>query len=283
PMMILRPGDFAAIRIDWSDKVTGLRAIADELSLGLDTFVFIDDNPVERALVAQHLPEVAIVEVPTRPELLADWFVRDVAFPHFARLRILDADRAKTEQYRARRERVAGAAATPDLHAFVAGLEIRLDLRVDDEFLVERAAQMTQKTNQFNLTTRRCTSTEIMEWVQDERHAVVTLGYEDRFGDEGVVGLAVLDRSTGELPLFLLSCRVIGREVEDQLLARIEDLAHHGGLPSIECTFNPTARNGVAADFLAARGWSIIRDESAIDEGASSPADAPIRYRKDLT
>ena len=282
PMMILRPGDFATMRIDWSDKVTSLRAIADELSLGLDTFVFIDDNPVERALVAQHLPDVAVVEVPSRPELLADWFVREVAFPYFPRLRILDADRAKTEQYRARRERVAGAAEAPDLHAFLAGLEIRLDLRVDDEFLVERAAQMTQKTNQFNLTTRRCTAAEIMEWIRDDRHTVVTLGYGDRFGDEGVVGLAVLDRSTGEMPLFLLSCRVIGREVEVRLLDRIEDLARASGLASVECTFTPTARNGVSAGFLPARDWSVVMGE-AIADRTETAADAPIRYRKDLT
>jgi len=276
PMMILRPRDFAASRIGWNDKVTSLRSIADELSLGLDSFVFLDDNPVERALVAEHLPEVAVVEVPTRPELLVDWFVRDVAFPHFARLRILDADRAKTEQYRARRGRVAEAKQAIDLHTFLASLEIRLDLRVDDEFLVERAAQMTQKTNQFNLTTRRCTPTEILEWVRSDQHAVVTLGYRDRFGDEGVVGLAVLDRSGADLALFLLSCRVIGREIEDRLLDRIEELARDAQLPAIECTFIPSARNGVAAGFLAARGWSVVVD------GAAQPGDESVRYRKEL-
>ena len=272
PMMILHPSDFAAVRIGWNDKVASLRSMADELSLDLESFVFLDDNPVERALVAEHLPEVAVPDVPTRPELLVDWFVRDVVFVYFARLRILDADRAKTEQYRARRERAAEAGPSTDLHAFLTGLEIRLDLRVDDEFLVERAAQMTQKTNQFNLTTRRCTAPEIHEWVRGDRHAVVTLGYEDRFGDEGVVGLAVLDRSSAEMPLFLLSCRVIGREVEDRLLQRIEELARDAGLPAIECTFVPTARNGVAAGFLSAQGWS----------GTTNGADDAIRYRKEL-
>jgi FkbH-like protein len=276
PMMILRPDDFAAMRIEWDDKVTSLRSIADELSLGLESFVFVDDNPVERALVAEHLPEVAVVEVPTRPELLADWFVRDVAFPYFARLRILDADRAKTEQYRTRSKRVAVAAQAPDLHAFLAGLDIRLDLRVDDEFLVERAAQMTQKTNQFNLTMRRCTPAEILEWVQDAQHAVVTLGYQDRFGDEGVVGLAVLDRANAELPLFLLSCRVIGRGVEDRLLDRVEEVARETGLGAIECTFVPTVRNGVAAAFLPARGWTAMADEAAQHRGEA------VRYRKEL-
>jgi len=279
PMMILRPSDFAAMRIDWADKVTNIRAIADELSLGLDSFVFLDDHPVERALVAEHLPEVAVPEVPSRPELLSDWFVRDVVFPHFARLTILDTDRAKTEQYRARGERVAEAGQAVDLPAFLARLEIRIDLRTDDEFLVDRAAQMTQKTNQFNLTTRRCTPAEILAWARGDQYVVVTLGYQDRFGDEGVVGLAVLDRSSAEMPLFLLSCRVIGREVEIRLLDRIEELARDEGLPAIDCTFIPTARNGVAAGFLAARGWYATTETGTT---TTTGADEAIRYRKDL-
>jgi FkbH-like protein len=272
PMMVLRADDFAALRVDWTDKVTNLRAIAAELALGLDSFVFLDDNPVERALVGEHLPEVAVPEVPKRPELLADWFAREVAFPHFARLKILGGDREKTTQYRARRRRNEVAAESLDLRAFLESLEIELDLRVDDEFLVERAAQMTQKTNQFNLTTLRCTPTEIAAWVQDDDHAVVTLGYADRFGDEGVVGLAVLERSTASVPVFLLSCRVIGRGVEDRLLDEVEVLARESGLGAIECTFVPTARNEVASGFLPARGWTSV----------AAGADETIRYRKEL-
>jgi FkbH-like protein len=271
PMMVLRTEDFASVRVDWTDKVTNLRAIADDLSLGLDSFVFLDDNPVERALVAEHLPEVAVPEPPTRPELLPDWFAREVAFPYFARLKVLEGDRDKTAQYRARRRRSEGAAESIDLESFLDGLEITLDLRVDDEFLVDRAAQMTQKTNQFNLTTLRCTPNEIRAWVDDDDHAVVTLGYADRFGDEGIVGLAVLERSSASVPVFLLSCRVIGRRVEDRLLDRVEALARDAGLAALECTFVPTARNEVGAGFLPARGWAA----------ADAPADA-IRFRKDL-
>jgi FkbH-like protein len=271
PMMVLRPGDFAAVEVNWTDKVTNLRAIAADLSLGLESFVFLDDNPVERELVLEHLPEVAAPEMPRRPELFADWFVREVVFPHFARLTILDTDRAKTEQYRARRQRTRAAEAL-DLHDFLRGLEIELDLRVDDEFLVERAAQMTQKTNQFNLTMHRSTPAEMLAWVHDDDHAVVTLGYRDRFGDEGVVGLAVLERSSASVPVFLLSCRVIGREVEERLLDHVEELARDAGLTALECTFEPSARNDVAAGFLPARGWLATPPPTA---------DAT-RYRKEL-
>jgi FkbH-like protein len=271
PMMILRAADFAATRVDWGDKAANIAAIADELSLGLDAFVLLDDNPVERALVAEVLPDVAVPELPERPELLARWFVRDVVFPYFPKLRVLDADRAKTESYRARSERARTEATATDLTSFLQGLEIQLDLRVDDEYLVERAAQMTQKTNQFNLTTRRCTPGEIQAMVDDDRHAVVTVGYTDRFGDEGVVGLAVLDGDDGSLPLFLLSCRVIGRGVEDALVEHVEGIARSRGIGALTCTFVPTDRNGVAADFLPRRGWT-----------ASAEADGAIVYREEL-
>ena len=271
PMMVLRAADFAAVRVNWTDKVTNLRDLSAELSLGLDSFVFLDDNPFERALVSEHLPEVAVPIPPSRPELQPDWFVREVVFPHFSRVKVLETDRARTEQYRARTKRNR-AGESLDLHAFLQGLEIRLDLRVDDEFLAERSAQMTQKTNQFNLTARRSTVPEILAWVGDDDHAVVTLGYADRFGDEGVVGLAVLERSTALVPVFLLSCRVIGREVENQLLDRVEAIARESGLAMLECTFMPTARNDVASGFLVARGW------------AAEPwgVDGAVRYRTEL-
>jgi FkbH-like protein len=258
PMMIIRAQDLAARRVDWNDKVTSLVALADELSLGLDSFVFLDDNPVERALVSEHIPDVAVPEFPSRPEMLPSWFVRDVAFPFFPKLRVLDSDRQKTKQYRARGARARALESTIDLEAFLERLDMQLDLRVDDEYLVERVAQMTQKTNQFNLTMQRFTQGEVQAMVTGTRHRVVTLGYADRFGDEGVVGLAILDTQTCELVDFLLSCRVIGRGVEDRLLERVEQLGAEHGIDAIECTFVPAARNNVAAGFLARRGWLTV-------------------------
>jgi len=271
PLMVLRPEDFVARRINWTDKVTNLRSIASELSLGLESFVFLDDNAVERSLVSEYLPEVAVPDFPLQPELLPDWFVRDVVFPNFARTKILASDQNKTPQYQARQQRKVAAIDSLDLDAFLASLNIVLDIKTDDEFLVERAAQMTQKTNQFNLTTKRCTTTEIASWRKDDGYAVVTLGYADRFGEEGVVGLAVLDRSTASIPIFLLSCRVIGRMVEHHLLDEVEQLARKSKLTKLECTFVPTERNNVAADFLRERGWEPTQVSNSI------------RYRKDLS
>ena len=273
PMMILQPEDFVATRVGWGDKVSSLVAIAEDLSLGLDSFVFLDDNPVERAMISENLPTVAVPDFPTRPELLLEWFVDEVAFPYFPRVRVLDSDRNKTAQYQARNERISEAESVVDLDAFIERLEIQLDIRTDDEFSVERAAQMTQKTNQFNLTTKRCTPDQIKAWMDSNDHAVFTLAYQDRFGDEGIVGLAVIALSTADIPVFLLSCRIIGRKVERSLLRCIEEFAVQNDLTEIKCLFVPTEKNSVSAEFLNESGWVIEKAEVA----------GGISYRKDLS
>ena len=273
PMMILQPEDFVATRVGWGDKVSSLVAIAEDLSLGLDSFVFLDDNPVERAMISENLPTVAVPDFPTRPELLLEWFVDEVAFPYFPRVRVLDSDRNKTAQYQARNERISEAESVVDLDAFIERLEIQLDIRTDDEFSVERAAQMTQKTNQFNLTTKRCTPDQIKAWMNSNDHAVFTLAYQDRFGDEGIVGLAVIALSTADIPVFLLSCRIIGRKVERSLLRCIEEFAVQNDLTEIKCLFVPTEKNSVSAEFLNESGWVIEKAEVA----------GGISYRKDLS
>ena len=273
PMMILQPEDFVATRVGWGDKVSSLVAISEDLSLGLDSFVFLDDNPVERAMISENLPAVAVPDFPTRPELLLEWFVDEVAFPYFPRVRVLDSDRNKTAQYQARNERISEAESVVDLDAFIERLEIQLDIRTDDEFSVERAAQMTQKTNQFNLTTKRCTPDQIKAWMNSNDHAVFTLAYQDRFGDEGIVGLAVIALSTADIPVFLLSCRIIGRKVERSLLRCIEEFAVQNDLTEIKCLFVPTEKNSVSAEFLNESGWVIERAEVV----------GGISYRKDLS
>ena len=273
PMMILQPEDFVATRVGWGDKVSSLMAIAEDLSLGLDSFVFLDDNPVERAMISENLPTVAVPDFPTRPELLLKWFVDEVAFPYFPRVRVLDSDRNKTAQYQARNERISEAESVVDLDAFIERLEIQLDIRTDDEFSVERAAQMTQKTNQFNLTTKRCTPDQIKAWMDSNDHAVFTLAYQDKFGDEGIVGLAVIALSTADIPVFLLSCRIIGRKVERSLLRCIEEFAVQNDLTEIKCLFVPTEKNSVSAEFLNESGWVIERAEVV----------GGISYRKDLS
>lgn len=253
PMMVLRSDDFVAVRAGWGNKADEIRALADQLNLGLDSFVFLDDNPVERELIRNEVPAVAVPDLPDRPELLAGWFV-DVLVPEeFPRLHVLDEDRRKTEQYRARELRQS--AQETDLDAFLDNLKIELDFLIDDETIVQRLSQLTQKTNQFNLTTQRLSPGEMADLVTSSSASVVACRYSDRFGDEGIIGLAIVDFDVGAMLNLLMSCRVIGRGVEDALLQTVEHVARERGMRELTATYAPTDRNSVAGSFLERAGY----------------------------
>ncbi len=255
PMMVLKRDDIVAISADWTDKATRIATLADTLDLGLDAFVFIDDNPVERELVRTALPAVAVPEFPDRVERLPRWFAEEVVPAFFPRARVLDEDRNKTRQYQARQAR--RQVETADLATFLATLDIRLTFRADDDTLVPRVSQLTQKTNQFNLTTERLSTTEVQALMASPDHAVVACDYADRFGDEGTIGVAFVDAAGGELSNLMLSCRVLGRGVEDALLGEVARRAAERGHDRLRARFLPTARNGVAAGFLERNGFAM--------------------------
>jgi len=256
PMMILRREDFAAMRVNWQSKVESIQEIAKELGLGIDSFVFIDDNPVERGAVQKFLPEVAVPEFPDRIENLQSWFMRDIAPAYLSKYAITAEDASKTEQYQAKaaREKLA---ASFDLEGYLAELGIECNIRVDDRSRVVRAAQMTQKTNQYNLTSRRYDVADLARFVDSVEHAVLMLDYRDRFGDEGAVGLAIVDTAEGRIDTLLMSCRVIGRKVEQRLLDKAVELCRERGLRKIVGEYIPTPKNGMAASFYADNGFTL--------------------------
>ena len=253
PMMVLRPDDFVAVSADWTPKAGRIADLVADLDLGLDATVFIDDSPFEREQVRLALPAVAVPEFPSRPESLPSWLVEHVVPRHFPRARVHDTDRDKTGQYRARRQR--RAAEVSDLEGFLDTLAIDLRFRVDDEALVPRMSQLTQKTNQFNLTTERLTMADVQRLVLSPDHALIACDYTDRFGDEGTIGVAVVDLAGGELANLLLSCRVLGRGVEHELLSEAEQYVAAQNHGHIRARYVPTPRNGVAAGFLESAGY----------------------------
>lgn len=259
PMMILHRDDFASVRVNWQPKPENIVDIANALDLGLDSFVFIDDSPVERALVAATLPEVEVPEFPRRVEDLPSWFAREIVPRYFGRHTIGEEDRNKTAQYRANEVR-HGLASKLDLDAFLAELGIECTLHVDSADHIVRAAQMTQKTNQFNLTTRRYQVPDIKRFVDDKDHAVVVLDYKDRFGSEGAVGLAIVDLAAGRLDTFLMSCRVIGRKVEDRLIDKAIELLRARGIGKIAGEFIPTRKNGLVSSFYEDHGFAPVAE-----------------------
>lgn len=259
PLRVLRADDFAARQVNWRDKATNLRALADELGLGLDAFVLLDDNPVERQLVREHAPEVAVPDPPTDPARLRSWLLREVVPRHFGRVALTEEDRGKTAQYAALAGRNALAAGL-DLEAFLARLEVRLELLWSPRAHLARVGQLTRKTNQWNVTTRRYTDAEVEALLAADDVDVLAVSYADRLGEEGVVGLGVVRRAgtTARLDTLLLSCRVIGRRVEERLLRALAGRAAERGATRLEAEFLPTAKNAVAAGFFAAAGLTRV-------------------------
>lgn len=260
PMMILRREDFAAIRANWEPKAENIVAIADELDLGTDSFVFIDDSPVEREAIRKFLPEVVVPDFPERPETLSSWLVHEVVPSFFGRYVITSEDAAKNEQYQARAAR-RRLAANFDLDSYLAELGIECTIHVDSVNRLVRAAQMTQKTNQFNLTTRRYEVTDLARFTESPDHAVLLLDYKDRFGDEGSVGLAIVDLAESRIDTLLASCRVIGRKVEQRLVDQAVELCKSRGHRKIVGEYIPSKKNRMAAEFYDSCGFNRLAEQ----------------------
>jgi FkbH-like protein len=270
PGMVLPLERVAALRVNWQDKVANLTELAEELNIGLDSFLFIDDSEFELDYVRRQLPRVRCLRTPEQPwrlpELLAD--------EALDRLRIATEDRRKTEMYAQERQRERFKTQAGDLAAYLRGLDIHLTFEpFDPTRHLTRAAQLTQKTNQFNLTTRRYSEADFR--ALHERGALVYLAsLRDRFGDYGRVALAVVQPAdqAAALHVFLMSCRVIGRGIEESFLRLVMRRARQRGFERLEAEFIPSPRNAVCRDFLARAGLSeVARD-----------ADGRMRYTYDL-
>jgi FkbH-like protein len=271
PAMVLRSEDFAAERVNWQDKASNLRELASELGLGLDSFVFLDDSPIEREWVRRALPEVSVPELPgdpaERPRMLR-------SLPGLRRIRLTDADRGRAAAYRAERSRRAVSATASSFEEFLVSLEQEVTIEPVCEASLARAAQLCQRTNQFNLTTRRYAAGELQRMLGEDDIELYTLAVSDRFGDSGITGLAILrlPAEEAEIDTFLMSCRVLGRRLEDALLAFLAERALARGARALVGRYEPTAKNAQTADFYAARRFEVV-DADAVSGGT---------YRLDL-
>jgi FkbH-like protein len=256
PGMLLRPEHFAAMRIDWNEKSQNLREIAAELNLGLDAIAFFDDNPVERQRVREEIPEAMVVELPADPMAYAR-AVRD--YPAFERLAISEEDRHRTKYYAADRQRAALEQSAGSREDFYRSLEQEAEITPVHTLTMARVAQLTQKTNQFNLTTKRYTEQQIEELARQPGWQVLSIQVRDRYADNGLVGVAITHDHGGvcEIDTFLLSCRVIGRTVETALLAYLAEEARERGLRRLEGWFLPTKKNAPARDFYRDHGFRL--------------------------
>jgi FkbH-like protein len=265
PGMLVRARHFAALRINWTDKSQNLREIAQELNVGIDALAFLDDNPFEREQVRAALPEITVIDLPKNPLEYAA-AVRNCAA--FERLTLSSEDQQRTEMYAAQKQRAGAEQSFQSKEDFFRFLEQEAELEPVSDLTLARVAQLTQKTNQFNLTTRRYTEPQIEEMAKQPEWHIFSIRVRDRFGDHGLVGVAIT-HDVGEqceVDTFLLSCRVIGRTVETALLAHLAESAAQRGRKRLEGWFLPTKKNAPARDFYEQHGfeWQLTNCEGSL-------------------
>jgi FkbH-like protein len=248
PDMLLRPDHFAAIRINWQDKASNLLEIANELNVGVDSLVFLDDNPVEQHLIRSRLPQVRTLAVNRNPETYCQAVLDEVGFE---RLTLSEEDRRRSEIYAAQRKRDHLKQDLGDLEQYLFSLETVVEEVPLTGNVLDRVSQLSQKTNQFNLTSQRYSRQQIEALSQDPAAHVLAFSVKDKFGDSGIVGVAILSVNDlfCEIDSFLISCRVIGRGVETAMLNRVSRFAASRQCRELIGIYVPTERNQPCADF----------------------------------
>jgi FkbH-like protein len=254
PEMLLRWDDFAAVRINWEPKSKNLREIAAELNISPGALVLFDDNPVERAEVRANLPEVDVIEVPSDPLQYESALFECISFDAVT---LTSEDFTRSELYCQERKRHHLHLQSTGIQEFLESLEMTCEVGHVGPSTLGRITQLVNKTNQFNTTTRRYNSAEIEEMGKSVDHVVAWLRLGDRFGDAGMVGVGILRRE-GELckiDSFLMSCRVMGRKVEQAFLAYLVEEARNLGCTQLIGEYLPTKSNGMVKGLFLEMGF----------------------------
>jgi len=260
PNMILRENHFGCLKINWNDKVTNLKEIAQELNIGLDSIVFIDDDPVNRDFVRETLPEVLTIELPKDPSLYVSTLI---GLNDFHVIKITKEDKQRGKMYTQQRMRVESEKNSTSFEEYLKQLNIKIHIKKADEFTIPRISQLTLKTNQFNLTTKRYQEEDIKNFSQDKKKIVGCARIEDKFGDNGITSVFIVKKDNEEewiIDTFLLSCRVIGRGVEEGILDYIINEARKNNVKRIIGNFIPTKKNKPSESFLPNFGFEKVND-----------------------
>jgi amino acid adenylation domain-containing protein/FkbH-like protein len=269
--MLLRREHIVASRINWEPKSHNLRELAQELQLGLDSFIFLDDNPLECEEVRANCPEVLTIELPRDPETIPQLLEHVWAFDH---LKTTEEDKKRTALYRENIGREQARNSADNLEDFLAGLALRIDIRPTQPSDLARVAQLTERTNQFNFKTIRRTQAEI-ERLCAAGSECLAVDLKDRFGDYGLVGVLIFSTQSDSVNVdtFLLSCRALGRKVEYHMLARLGKIAQSRGLARVNVEYLQTKKNQPARDFVERVG-AMLQSSG----GAGTCYDFPSKY-----
>jgi FkbH-like protein len=256
PDMLLREDHIAVFQANWTDKAANLRAIARTLNIGIDALVFLDDNPAERMQVRRELPLVAVPELPDDPAL----YPRTLAAAgYFEAVSFSKEDRERADMYQANAERAASLTASGDIGAYLASLDMVCTINFVDDVAKARVAQLINKSNQFNLATRRYSESELTAAIKDPARHVVQVRLADRFGDNGIIAVLIADKKVEawEIDTWLMSCRVLGRRVEEACLAHLASAARLAGARALIGKYIPSAKNGMVKDLYQKLGLSL--------------------------
>jgi FkbH-like protein len=276
PHMVLREEHFAAMRINWKNKADNMAEIAEELNIGLDSLVFVDDNPNERELIRQLLPEVLTVDLPRDPSLYRR-MLEDMT--DFELLALTAEDEKRVAQYQANAKRRAEKVTAASLDGYLRSLEVQVEIGLATRDALGRLVQMFNKTNQFNLTTKRYQADDVSRFMESEKVRVYDLRVADRFGDHGLVGTAVVRTQDDgwRIDSLLMSCRVMGLGVETAFLERICSDAASQRAVWLVGEYVQTKKNQPAKEFYRQHGFVLSNDDNGRQEWRLDVVAKPVR------
>jgi FkbH-like protein len=248
---VLKQENIVIKKVNWQDKVSNLKEIASDLNIGADSFIMVDDSDFEVNFIRESLPHVNVVQVPANGYLYP--FELIAASQYFFNMNATAEDLKKGEMYKQQAERDNQKAEFENIEDYLKSLELTLTISENNTSHVERIAQLTQKTNQFNLTTQRYTETEISNFMQSGNHMVFVFALADKFGDYGITGIAIVElkkeKKVAVIDSMLMSCRVIGRNVEFAFLNHILKRIKEAGIETVTSSYNKTIKNDQVKDF----------------------------------
>ena len=273
PAMLLRYDEFVSRKINWENKAVNLKAMEGELNLTEGGFVFIDDNPVERETVKGECPDILVPDFPADTTELLE-FAESIWFDHCRPLRVLVEDLEKTQMYQNEAKRKQEMSESLNLDDYIAKLEMVADIHRMRDLEMERVVQLINKTNQFNVTTKRYTQAEVEEIAANPDNAIYVVYSSDKYGDSGLISVIILFESSVEVRIdtFLMSCRVMGRKLEDVILNELVTKFQKKMIGE----FIPTAKNAPVKELFDRLGFDLVSD----DEGHKVYELDGTRYQK---
>ena len=251
PFMILTESDFSCMKINWNNKASNMQEISKELNIGLDSFVFFDDDPINRELIRESMPEITTPELPHDPSLYSEVIQ---SLHDFSTFQITSEDTNRGQMYLEQKQRTESQNSISDISEFLKKLNLEIEIKKTNSFTIPRISQLTLKTNQFNLTTKRYHEDQVKKFSEDKNILIGCAQIRDKFGDNGITGVFIVEKTNYDewfLDTFLLSCRVMGREAEKAILYFIINEAKNNNIKRLKAKFIPTEKNKPIKNFLS--------------------------------